>query len=164
MNEIEETVVQQPAVTIAACVFVKYDDRTHRFKLEDNIKPYFYLNVIGATVGDHALVHSDKFGVVHIARVIPTTDAVALGRIAKPLLAQVNYDHVKMAEAAKLLNEFRDASELQRLDQAIDLALGRAVTETSPTGDEIIRPIGSRVTARKKSGYKVFGDDHDWKD
>lgn len=107
-------------IQVVAVVFKDLDQRNMTFKRSTE-KPYFYLDLFGATVGEHYLVHNGQnFSIVEVMRVITTSDDIAVSRVTKPLLAHVIYDSGKIAPAASLLEEYKTKTEDSRIQRAIN--------------------------------------------
>jgi hypothetical protein len=105
---------------IVAVVFCSFDERS--LLLKPGEAPYFYVDMVGASEGDYALVHNGKaFGIVQVVRRIdPATSPVAVQYVTKPLLCRVFYDPEVNKEASKKLAEFQFRTSNLRIQQAID--------------------------------------------
>lgn len=109
-------------VQIVAVVFCHLDKITHSLVIQE--KPYFYLDTHQCNVGDYALVHNgENFGVVRVMRLLPTTDAVAVSRITKPILCRIEYDAVSLRDISVLLEEYKRNTTDQRIQKVIDREL-----------------------------------------
>lgn len=105
---------------IVAVIFKSWNQATMNFK-RANEKPYFYLDVLGAKVGDYALVHNgNEFSVVEVMRVINVTDPVAISRVTKPLLALFIYYPELVGPSAQKLEEYKAKTEDARIQRDID--------------------------------------------
>ena len=108
-------------------------------------KPYFYLNIVGAKVGDYCLVGSTGWNLVRVLRTIDVMNVTALGKVTQPLLSVVNLDMDVIREASKKLLEFQLRTSDQRLQKQIDIELM----------DELDREI-DRVSRRRRNLSKDY--------
>ena len=103
---------------IVAVVFGNFDYQTNEITYGE--KPYFYLDLIGLAVNDHGLVHSDKWGIVQVKRVLLPEEGNALGYVTKPIMAKVTLNHEMIKNASTRIKEFANRTVDQRIQQAID--------------------------------------------
>lgn len=130
-------------LNIAAVVFMKMDN--NRELVLGGEKPYFYLNIVGAKVGDYCLVGSTGWNLVRVLRTIDVMNVTALGKVTQPLLSVVNLDMDVIREASKKLLEFQLRTSDQRLQKQIDIELM----------DELDREI-DRVSRRRRNLSKDY--------
>lgn len=143
MNDVQKT---DDTVNIAAVVFMKMNDKRELVigtREDQQPKPYFYLNIVGAVENDLCLVGSTGWNLVKVLRIIPTTNITALAKVTQPLLCRVTeYDPAKILDAGHKLLEFQLRTSEQRMQREIDRAL------MDELDDEIERVRNRRIFNR----------------